>query len=198
MRRYECTEGGSAKFWEVHVEGKALTVRFGKIGTGGTVQTKSFASADAARAEMAKLIKQKLGKGYSEKNASATTSVASRDLTAKFVDRVLQLSDEKAAKKIEKALASGGGEAPVLDAILVALAGAVEAKALPAWLVVPHAPLERVLHLAPPLFDAVAADGDEFWGESPEQAELVWNGTVGTRRSPRGDDEEIGKLQDAV
>jgi predicted DNA-binding WGR domain protein len=65
-RRLTSTEGGSSKFWEGAVEGTTLTVRFGKIGSAGQTKTKSFASADAARKELAKLIAEKLAKGYKE------------------------------------------------------------------------------------------------------------------------------------
>jgi predicted DNA-binding WGR domain protein len=63
-RRFEMSEGGSQKFWEVAVEGPALTVRFGKIGTAGTTQTKTLASAEAATKEADKLVREKTKKGY--------------------------------------------------------------------------------------------------------------------------------------
>ncbi|MGZ3422838.1 MAG: DUF4132 domain-containing protein [Polyangiales bacterium] len=66
MRRFEFKEGTSSKFWEVDVEGSSLTVRFGKIGTAGQTQTKSFPSEGKAESERDKLIKEKTGKGYSE------------------------------------------------------------------------------------------------------------------------------------
>src|SRR5579871_2092270 len=64
--RLTCTEDGSSKFWEGTVEGASLTVFFGKIGTKGQTKTKEFPSAEKAQAELAKLIKEKLGKGYVE------------------------------------------------------------------------------------------------------------------------------------
>jgi len=66
MRRFELVDGKSSKFWEVGTEGKDLTVRFGKIGTNGQAQTKSFATPEKALAERDKLVKEKTGKGYSE------------------------------------------------------------------------------------------------------------------------------------
>ncbi len=66
MRRFEFKEGTSSKFWEVDVEGKDLTVRFGKIGTNGQTQTKSFPTAEKATSERDKLIKEKTSKGYAE------------------------------------------------------------------------------------------------------------------------------------
>lgn len=64
MPRYVCTEDGSNKFWEGAVEGSALTTRWGKVGTAGQTKTKAFADEAAARAELASLENEKLGKGY--------------------------------------------------------------------------------------------------------------------------------------
>ncbi len=66
MRRFELSEGTSNKFWEIELDGKSFTVHYGRIGTNGKAQTKSFASATAASAEAEKLIREKLGKGYAE------------------------------------------------------------------------------------------------------------------------------------
>lgn len=57
----------SAKFWEVTQNGKNLHIHFGRIGTKGQNQDKSFDSADEAKAEMEKLVKSKIKKGYVEK-----------------------------------------------------------------------------------------------------------------------------------
>jgi DNA ligase-1 len=66
MRRFEFVGGSSAKFWEISVDGTDITVRFGRIGTGGQQQTKSFADAAKARQHAEKLIAEKTGKGYVE------------------------------------------------------------------------------------------------------------------------------------
>jgi predicted DNA-binding WGR domain protein len=63
-RRLVCTEDGANKFWEGAVEGSALTVRWGKVGSAGQTKTKAFASLEAALKELEKLTKEKLGKGY--------------------------------------------------------------------------------------------------------------------------------------
>ncbi len=63
-QRYESTEDGASKFWEVSLAGSTMNIRFGKIGTSGQAQTKSFASDDAARAERDKLVREKTKKGY--------------------------------------------------------------------------------------------------------------------------------------
>jgi predicted DNA-binding WGR domain protein len=67
-RLFSCTEDGTNKFWETVVNGPDLTVRFGRMGTKGQSQTKSFSTSDAARREQEKLVRSKLGKGYVEKS----------------------------------------------------------------------------------------------------------------------------------
>lgn len=77
MRRFELIEGTSSKFWEVSVDEKDLTVRFGRIGTQGQTQLKSFPSAEKATAEHDKLIREKTKKGYAEVIAPAPAGDAS-------------------------------------------------------------------------------------------------------------------------
>jgi len=66
MRRFEFSDSTSNKFWEVEVKGETLNVTFGKIGTKGQSKPKDFATPEKAKAEMEKLIKEKMGKGYVE------------------------------------------------------------------------------------------------------------------------------------
>ncbi len=66
MRRFELTDDKSNKFWEIDLDGTSFTVTFGKIGTNGQTQTKSFDSASKAQAEHDKLVKEKTKKGYVE------------------------------------------------------------------------------------------------------------------------------------
>lgn len=65
-RRFENTEDGAAKFWEIEVAGTSHTVRYGKIGTDGQSKTKDFASAALAQTDADKLITEKTKKGYEE------------------------------------------------------------------------------------------------------------------------------------
>ena len=62
--RYTCVEDGSRKFWEGSVAGSILTVRFGRIGTDGQSKDKDLGSPENAERELAKLIREKTGKGY--------------------------------------------------------------------------------------------------------------------------------------
>lgn len=68
-RRFEFVGGNSAKFWQVTVAGTNVTVRFGRLGTDGQVQTKGFPSAEAASGHAERLIAQKVAKGYQEVSA---------------------------------------------------------------------------------------------------------------------------------
>lgn len=65
-RRFEFIEGSSRKFWEVSISGNNVTVRYGRIGTNGQSQTKSFTSPAAAAQHADKQIAAKLAKGYRE------------------------------------------------------------------------------------------------------------------------------------
>ncbi|MBX3245987.1 MAG: WGR domain-containing protein [Myxococcales bacterium] len=65
-RYFEFDDGKSSKFWEVSVDGKTHTVRYGKIGTAGQEKTKSFASPEAAEKDANKLVAEKTKKGYAE------------------------------------------------------------------------------------------------------------------------------------
>jgi predicted DNA-binding WGR domain protein len=72
MKRYfEFVEGTSNKFYEVAVAGNAVNTRYGRIGSPGQTQTKSFPDLAAAMKHANKLIEQKLGKGYVEQRVAA-------------------------------------------------------------------------------------------------------------------------------
>ncbi len=65
-RRFEFVGGASAKFWSVTVTGVDVAIRFGRIGTEGQGQTKSFPDTIAATKHAEKLVAGKLAKGYRE------------------------------------------------------------------------------------------------------------------------------------
>lgn len=56
--------GASNKFWTGSVDGTTLRVHFGRVGTKGQRQQKSLPTAHAAERELARLIAEKLRKGY--------------------------------------------------------------------------------------------------------------------------------------
>jgi uncharacterized protein (TIGR02996 family) len=71
MRTFEFIDDGSRKFWNIELDGNKTIVTFGRIGTKGQTKTKEHASAAAAQKEYDKLIKEKLGKGYTETTPAA-------------------------------------------------------------------------------------------------------------------------------
>lgn len=70
-RQFTFSDTKSAKFWHIHTHETALTVTFGRIGTTGQSQTKTFDTAARCEQEAAKLIREKTAKGYVEEGASA-------------------------------------------------------------------------------------------------------------------------------
>jgi predicted DNA-binding WGR domain protein len=74
-RIFHCSEGTAHKFWSVAVDGCTQTVAWGRIGTAGQEQTKTFATAEEAAAETAKLVASKIKKGYTEVSAEAAESI---------------------------------------------------------------------------------------------------------------------------
>jgi len=49
MPRYEMIEGTSSKFWDITLEGVTVTVRYGRLGTAGQSNTKTFPSSAEAK-----------------------------------------------------------------------------------------------------------------------------------------------------
>lgn len=66
QRRFEFIEGGSKKFWEIGQTGCDMTLRYGRIGTNGQTQTKTFPDEARTTREAQKLIAEKVKKGYVE------------------------------------------------------------------------------------------------------------------------------------
>src|SRR5262249_18803664 len=82
--------GGSHKFYEVTVKGKEVAIRYGRIGDPRQTSTKSYPTAEAARADAEKKLNEKRRKGYEEavqgqrqKRAVTRRPVASQPSRAK-------------------------------------------------------------------------------------------------------------------
>lgn len=56
----------TTKFWNIRVGTDEFAVQYGKLGTVGKVQLKSFDTAEECKKEADKLVRQKLKKGYVE------------------------------------------------------------------------------------------------------------------------------------
>ena len=67
MREFTVTDEKSNKFWNIDLNRTNYTVTFGRVGTKGQTQTKSFADAATAQKEHDKLVDEKTKKGYVEK-----------------------------------------------------------------------------------------------------------------------------------
>lgn len=59
-------DGNSDKFWQIEVNGLEYTVTYGRNGTNGTSQTKTFTDKDECLKVAEKLLNEKIKKGYSE------------------------------------------------------------------------------------------------------------------------------------
>ena len=59
-------QGRSDKFWKVAVNGREITVVYGRTGTKGTTLVKVFDSAERAEREARKLMLEKTRKGYEQ------------------------------------------------------------------------------------------------------------------------------------
>ncbi|MDB5345872.1 MAG: ligase [Schlesneria sp.] len=66
VRYFGFHDDKSDKFWEIATAGVEVTVRYGRTGTQGQSQTKSFADTAAAAKHANKLIDEKTAKGYEE------------------------------------------------------------------------------------------------------------------------------------
>jgi HEAT repeat protein/predicted DNA-binding WGR domain protein len=94
MRTFQFTEGSSNKFWNIDVQGNTHTINFGKAGTKGQTQRKTFPDEAKAQAAAEKLIKEKLSKGYVETTAGAAAPAPAAEAKPKA---------KPAAKKAEPA-----------------------------------------------------------------------------------------------
>jgi DNA ligase-1 len=68
-RHFQYVDGKSDKFWEIEVNGTEVTVRYGRRGTAGQTNTKSFRDEAAARKHADGIVKEKTDKGYVESKA---------------------------------------------------------------------------------------------------------------------------------
>lgn len=64
FRRLHYRDGSSDKFWEAATDENKLVVRWGRRGSKGQIQLKTFPDSEAAQKEMERSIKEKLGAGY--------------------------------------------------------------------------------------------------------------------------------------
>ncbi len=87
-REFQFSEGSSNKFWSIELREQGFIVHYGKIGTNGQAQEKTFTTADAAKKEHDKLIAEKTKKGYVEVQVGEVSK-------SRPVPVVKQVDDEK-------------------------------------------------------------------------------------------------------
>ncbi|EMG09400.1 WGR domain protein [Leptospira interrogans serovar Grippotyphosa str. LT2186] len=73
----------SDKFWQIEVSENSFTVTYGKTGTSGQTQIKTFDDKEICLKEAKKLLSEKLKKGYVETDPpiSSTSSDSSKKKT---------------------------------------------------------------------------------------------------------------------
>ncbi|MDJ0381384.1 WGR domain-containing protein [Streptomyces sp. G-G2] len=76
--------GGAHKFYEVTVEGTAVSVHYGRIGADGQQQNSSFPTVEKARAAAAKKVGEKVRKGYAPavRGQRTARAVSRREVTS--------------------------------------------------------------------------------------------------------------------
>ncbi|WP_281321833.1 DUF6493 family protein [Flavobacterium aestivum] len=85
-------DGNSDKFWEIEVAGLDYTVTYGKNGTSGTSQTKSFTTNEECLKMAEKMLTEKIKKGYSE-NGEVDAISKPKSAKNKSSDEVLEEYD---------------------------------------------------------------------------------------------------------
>jgi uncharacterized protein (TIGR02996 family) len=93
VRTFEFNDGKSKKFWNIELKGLGFTVTYGRIGTAGQAQTKTFGNAAQAQAAHDKLVAEKLGKGYVETTAGAAPATP----TGKVLENALSANPDDLA-----------------------------------------------------------------------------------------------------
>jgi HEAT repeat protein/predicted DNA-binding WGR domain protein len=140
MRTFTCTDGKSSKFWNIELNRRSFTVRFGKAGTSGQAQVKEFPNESAALKAHDKLVAEKLAKGNRETTPVAPASAAK---TTKRTRAAAPATGKKAKGRsraggvadvpaLIDALGDEDSSARVLAAVALARIGPAAAAAAPA------------------------------------------------------------------
>lgn len=62
--RYEFKDEYDHKFWEGEIEGKAVTLHFGKVGTSGLRASREFTSFETAKKFLEERLQKKIREGF--------------------------------------------------------------------------------------------------------------------------------------
>ena len=96
MRKFVLQNEKSHKFWSVEINDRAVSVRYGRVGTVGQATTKNYDTVQKATGAVNKLIREKTDKGYVE--ALSPGMPDEHDTQQRALDDLLQ------AKELQKAL----------------------------------------------------------------------------------------------
>jgi predicted DNA-binding WGR domain protein len=87
----------SNKFWSIEVMGNCFTVTFGKTGTAGQTQEKSFADEATCRKEADKLIAEKTKKGYMEQGEESEDAAVAGNSYLEEWEKIINAADKTQA-----------------------------------------------------------------------------------------------------
>ncbi len=91
---FHCTTDEAHKFWRVLVTDTVQTVCYGRIGTAGHSQEKVFESPEEAQAATARIIAQKLAKGYYRVTETEAADVRPRRPLRRSAEQLLLSFEE--------------------------------------------------------------------------------------------------------
>ncbi|MFO0944089.1 MAG: DUF6493 family protein, partial [Pirellulales bacterium] len=121
--RLKYQDEGSDKFWEISLQDSEVTVRFGRTGTQGQTQTKSFESSIEARNHHDKLVREKRKKGYVDESISASKSTASSsadktppEITVQTIDQSSDSGGEVTAIETPPTIGANQGKSDIAQA----------------------------------------------------------------------------------
>ncbi len=106
MRRFEYVKGSSSKFWEIEVQGKKVTTRWGRIGTVGQSKSATLGSPALATAATDKQIREKLAKRYTEAKGAAKRAKSAK--SAKSAKTAKSAKPPGEDSDVAKKLLAGG------------------------------------------------------------------------------------------
>jgi uncharacterized protein (TIGR02996 family) len=96
-RTFVYSDDKSHKFWSVERQGRAFTVRFGRVGTPGQAQQKQFADEATAKKECDKLVAEKVKKGYVETTQAPAAPAPASTLREALEGAIVANPDDLAA-----------------------------------------------------------------------------------------------------
>ena len=103
----ELSDGQSYKFYEVTVNGTAVTIRYGRIGTAGQSSNSTYTTPEKAQAEAIKKINEKLRKGYVQVSSGGDRPTSSDQLLADLIQpdnpypELSSIEDEEMIRRLQ-------------------------------------------------------------------------------------------------